>query len=123
MRRFGVVAGLAAAAAACLSGPSEFTDPAVTIRVKAGEEFAIVLDSNPSTGYAWRLASPVDEKIVRFVRSRYAAGDSGGRVGAGGKEYWTFTAASAGSTVIRLQYSRAADSSSGSIVAFSVDVR
>lgn len=75
------------------------------IEVKAGEEFSIALASNRTTGYQWRLVTPLDEQIVQAVGSEYVA-PAGGRPGAGGKEVWTFRAVGAGKTEIALQYLR-----------------
>lgn len=106
------------------TGPSEFSDAAAPIRVKPGEEFAIVLQSNPTTGFTWRLATPVDENVVHLVGSRYQADpSSAGLVGSGGKEYWTFSAAKAGSTVIKLEYARAGQAAPDAPRAFTVEVR
>ena len=94
-------------ATACL-GPREYTDSNVPIEVKAGEEFAIVLDSNRTTGYEWQLEKPLDESILTLVNSEYHG--SFGGVGAGGKETWTFRAVSPGETTIALRYARPGES-------------
>jgi len=119
-----IVAAAALVSVACLTSPTEFSDPSVPIRVKPGEEFVIVLESNASTGFAWRLAAPTDEKVVRFLRSRYEAPSGSGVVGAGGKEYWSFVAAAAGSTTIRLEYVRSFQSVPGpTTYTFTVEVQ
>ncbi len=43
------------------------------IEVATGQKFTLTLDSNPSTGYAWQLATPVDETKVKFLRSVFNA--------------------------------------------------
>lgn len=109
---------------ACLTDPSEFSDPAVPIQVKAGDEFVIVLESNASTGFAWRLASATEERTVRFVRSRYEGPSASAAVGAAGKEYWTFAAVAGGSAVIRLEYARSFETTPATTTAaFTVEVR
>jgi len=92
--------------AACTTGPSEFSDPAVPIGVKVGEEFVIVLPSNASTGYRWSLAADLETSIVRLLIAEYREGNGGG-LGAGGKEYWRFGAEGRGTTIIPLRYVRA----------------
>jgi predicted secreted protein len=69
------------------------------IEVQAGEEFSIALASNRTTGYQWRLVTPLDEQIVQAVGSEYVS-PAASRPGAGGKEV------GAGKTEIALQYLR-----------------
>jgi predicted secreted protein len=106
----------------CGTSPTEPSDPSVPIRVAAGEEFVLVLGSNPSTGYLWRLALPLDETIVRFLRSRYLPDDSNGPPGSGGKDFWTFVAVGRGRAVIHFESARGT-APAVSRLAFSVEVR
>ncbi|MFH1407106.1 MAG: protease inhibitor I42 family protein [Candidatus Omnitrophota bacterium] len=77
------------------------------IEVDAGEEFVITLDSNPASGYRWELAEAPDETMLEFIRSRYIADrNTDDRIGAGGKEIWTFMGLEAGETEILLEYVR-----------------
>jgi predicted secreted protein len=43
------------------------------IEAATGQEFTISLASNPSTGYRWQMAKPLDETIVKSVRNNYQA--------------------------------------------------
>jgi inhibitor of cysteine peptidase len=83
----------------------EFRDPAHLIEVEKGEEFAIVLESNPSTGYQWKLAEELDTGIVVLVKTEYEAPDTE-LMGAAGEEKWTFRAENLGDTTITLAYVR-----------------
>ncbi len=75
--------------------------------MKVGDEFVLTLESNPSTGYLWRLAEKLDENIVKLAGSEYKAIDTNTkRVGAGGNEVWTFRAEGKGKTTINLIYVR-----------------
>jgi len=98
---------LAMAFAGCggASSGGNFTDPANPIKVNAGQEFTLTLDSNPSTGFKWDLAGALDEKVVQWVKSEYRppAEQIPGR---GGQEVWTFKATGKGETRIALQYIR-----------------
>jgi len=81
------------------------------IEAVAGKEFTLMLDANRTTGFAWQLAKPLDETVVKKTRNIYqeAANPAGGaapRVGGGGKEAWTFKAVSPGNTVIEFKYVR-----------------
>ncbi len=55
------------------------------IEVEVGQEFAITLRSNPTTGYQWQLVGLSDEDIVKLVGSEYK-GPEAELVGAGGEE-------------------------------------
>ena len=76
-----------------------------TLSVKTNEQFYITLSSNPSTGYAWQVASVSDPDIVRFVDSQYIRPESE-LVGAPGKQILTFNALQEGSATIQLEYVR-----------------
>jgi inhibitor of cysteine peptidase len=82
-------------------------DKVVEIAVEAeqGKEFSITLASNRTTGYEWRLAQPVDERMVKFVKSTYAP-PLGDLVGAGGQETWAFLPMEKGETEILMEYVR-----------------
>lgn len=79
---------------------------AESFRVKVGEEFTATLLSNATTGYKWDLASPLKESIVKLAHQQYIAPEQSMRVGAGGKEAWTFRAVGRGKTEIRMKYVR-----------------
>jgi uncharacterized protein YggE/predicted secreted protein len=78
--------------------------PASTIQTSVNEEFEVTLDSNPSTGFQWRVAS-IDETIVRLVSDEYVPPESG-LVGAAGKQVLTFEAVKEGKTTVELEYVR-----------------
>ena len=88
------------------SGGPSFDNPDQIIDVSAGQEFRIVLDANPTTGFEWQLAAPLDETLVTLVGDAYSVPSTPGRTGAGGKHTWTFKAMRRGQTVIALKYSR-----------------
>ncbi len=82
-----------------------FSDPAAPVAVREGQTFALTLRSNPTTGYIWQLAKPLNERIIRFTGNKYQ-GDISGLMGAGGREIWTFKAVGSGETRINLKYVR-----------------
>lgn len=101
-----VLAALVLTLSGCeIDGVKEYTDPAAPIEIEKGEEFAIVLESNPTTGYQWKLADPLDEEIVVLVKTEYEEPDEE-LVGAPGEEKWTFKAQGLGDTEINLAYVR-----------------
>lgn len=79
--------------------------PAEMIKARAGRHFTITIPTNPTTGYQWQLARPLNDKMIQFVSSEYSA-DNTGAVGSGGKEIWTFRALRAGRSAIALKYVR-----------------
>jgi predicted secreted protein len=69
--------------------------------------------SNPSTGYSWQLAEPLDESVVELVSSEFekksVEGGEGGEgeiVGAPGEEIWTLEAIAEGEVEIEFEYVR-----------------
>jgi predicted secreted protein len=75
------------------------------ITVATGEEFKVVLESNPSTGNQWLMARPLDERLLKLLSTEYRRG-RGGAPGAGGHEVLSFKALSEGKTQIHLKYTR-----------------
>ncbi len=81
--------------------------PGSPVQVKAGEEFEVVLESNPTTGYQWQLADPAMGGIVALVSSTYRPDPAPpGMVGSGGKEHWVFRGLKPGETTVSLVYAR-----------------
>ena len=106
-------------ASAC--GGGGLSNPAGPIAVRRGQTFRITLDSNPTTGYAWRLGAPLPD-VVRLVESRYFPGpDAAHLMGAGGREVWTFQAVQPGQGAIQLEYARSAGPA-GRTATFTVQV-
>jgi inhibitor of cysteine peptidase len=73
------------------------------LTVPTGEEFNLVLPSNPSTGYHWELVEELDENIADLVGQDYIA-EQPVVPGSGGVDVWTFRAVDAGDTTIMFGY-------------------
>jgi inhibitor of cysteine peptidase len=82
-----------------------FRDSAKSIEIITGQEFAIELDANTTTGYQWQLAKPLNKRIIELLSTEYRVSETG-LVGAGGKEIWKFRAANQGKTMISMKYIR-----------------
>lgn len=82
-----------------------YTDDTAVIEVNAGGEFVISLDSNPTTGYSWDFSRPPDPGVVELLDASYLPSGER-RVGAGGRQVWTFRATGPGEAVIELAYFR-----------------
>ena len=81
----------------------ELSDPSNPILVNSGEEFTIVLDSNPTTGYHWEIVGELDAGL-EFILKDYINDAPVAVVGSGGVDVWTFKAVSAGEAHITLGY-------------------
>jgi len=107
---FWTALGLALVLVQCATAQKEggpaFDNPDKLIEVTSGQEFRIVLDANPTTGFTWQLSSPLDDTLVTLVGNAFDAPSTPGRVGAGGKQTWTFKTMRRGHTAIGLQYAR-----------------
>lgn len=85
-----------------------FTEDGSRIDVAVGGEFVIVLESNPTTGFAWALAAELDAAVLELVDDVYVAPESD-LVGAPGRQELTFRAVGDGSTFVQLWYVRPFD--------------
>ncbi|TSD03457.1 MAG: putative secreted protein [Parcubacteria group bacterium Athens0714_16] len=77
------------------------------IEVKIGENFEILLESNPTTGYSW--VSDFDENYIEFVNKNFVQQEQNGDeqiVGAGGTEKFQFKTLKTGDTKINFYYLR-----------------
>jgi predicted secreted protein len=95
------------AVSGCSSGGEDdaYTDPGVPIVVEEGQEFVIALESNPTTGYQWQLAEPLEEEVLSLVKTEFEEPEED-MVGASGEERWTFIAEGRGDTIIDFVYVR-----------------
>jgi len=77
----------------------------IPITVRVGDEFAVTLESNATTGYKWHLTDKPKSKTAILVSSAYnpPAQQIPGR---GGSETYTFKAVGKGTTTITLAYTR-----------------
>ncbi len=73
------------------------------IEVQADKIFTLTLESNPSTGYQWEFAQPLDVTKVKLVDSFYRKPKTD-RVGAAGAQLWLFRAIGRGETKILMKY-------------------
>ncbi len=72
-----------------------------------GDELAIALCSNPSTGYAWEQPEVADPAVIKVVDSAYhAPGATLPVVGAAGGQVMTIRGLTTGETTVLVRYSR-----------------
>lgn len=84
---------------------SEYHDPAKPIQIKQGQEFAVALDSNPTTGYGWKLSAPLDKTQIVIIEIRHHQNKSK-LLGSGGKDVWVFKTLREGTVTILFEYVR-----------------
>ena len=99
------IVALLAIASFCFANEPKQSRP---MQLKAGDSFTITLRAYLSTGYQWQLAAPLEESMLQLVNSEYIPYKSK-RLGADGKQLWTFKALKAGETSISLKYVRPAE--------------
>jgi inhibitor of cysteine peptidase len=95
-----LVTAILSAACSQSTGPS---DPGIQIETRAGQEFKIILESNPSTGYHWEIIGELDASIVELASREYRA-DLPITAGSGGSDVFVFRAVGPGETTITLGY-------------------
>ena len=101
----------------------EPSDPTQLITVRAGENFELVLPSNPSTGYRWMLAEELDANVVELLNQDYIA-QQPVMPGSGGVDVWTMRAISPGDATIMLgYYPPDSDTEPAETVIFSIEVQ
>jgi predicted secreted protein len=80
-----------------------------TQQLKMGEVMAIILESNPSTGYSWTATISSPSVLVQMGEPQYqepAAASGTPLVGAAGTQTFYFEAAGSGTTTLTLDYLR-----------------
>ena len=76
-----------------------------TINIAAGDSFAVVLCSNPSTGFQWsELAQVSSPSVVQQMDHKFVSSE--GAAGAPGSEIWTFLVRKKGVSTVTFEYSQ-----------------
>ncbi|HWI56151.1 MAG TPA: protease inhibitor I42 family protein, partial [Bacillota bacterium] len=73
--------------------------------VQVGRPFTLSLASNPTTGYHWQFATPLDEMHLKLLKAEYKKPESNW-AGNEGTEIWEFKPLAEGETQIQLKYAR-----------------
>jgi len=79
--------------------------------IEVNDSFQIELDSNPTTGFAWKWTNKESVSIVDSTGTEYIP-DAPALTGSGGKEIWKFTGLKSGNDTIKLEYCRPWDTTS-----------
>ena len=75
------------------------------MQLKKGQTLVVTLEGNPTTGYSWEAAEPLDEQVLRQAGEPEFEAESD-LVGAGGVQILRFEAVNAGQTTLKLVYHR-----------------
>jgi predicted secreted protein/putative hemolysin len=76
------------------------------VTLKVGDTLTVQLNSNPSTGYSWKVISDNADILEQVGEPQFSLGDKTPVPGAGGTETFTFLAKAKGTTTLTLLYSR-----------------
>lgn len=92
------------------------------IDIKVGNNIAINLEANPSTGYRWTIVEN-DEEILPLVSRDFKQNEAAeSMVGVGGTLTLTFKAIKGGQTKLRLEYSKQLASEDDTVQYFEIVV-
>ena len=75
------------------------------MQLKKGQTLVVTLEGNPTTGYSWEVAEPLDEQVLRQVGEAEFKAESAA-LGAGGVQILRFETVNAGKTTLKLAYRR-----------------
>jgi inhibitor of cysteine peptidase len=96
-------------------------DSGSTVPLTTGDQVVITLDSNITTGFAWKLTKEPDAGILDLTSSHYVEPTTS-LIGAGGSEVWRFVATGPGTTSLEMKYERSSGESVGDVFALQADV-
>ena len=82
--------------------PNRYSRQERDVTATVGEEFAIALEANPTTGYRWE--PEYDTSLVRLVEREFSSTGTG--IGSAGSECFHWLALAKGITPIRFIYKR-----------------
>ena len=74
-------------------------------QLKKGQTLVVTLEANPTTGYSWEVAEPLDEQVLRQAGEPEFKSESDA-LGAGGVQILRFEAMNAGKITLKLAYRR-----------------
>jgi len=84
-----------------------YTDEKTPITVNVGQQFAIALNSNPSTGYVW--TAQFDAKVLSQAGKTFESSQATPMPGSGGTDRFVFQGLTAGTIDLKFSYARSFD--------------
>lgn len=98
-------------------------DAGKSVKLANGGKLIVALVSNPSTGFRWAVADPSPVQLRLEGEPEYVPpGSTTPVVGAAGTEVFTFTAVSAGTATLTLNYARSFEPSVAPEKTFTITV-
>ena len=91
------------------------------VQLKKGQPLVVTLEANPTTGYTWEVAEPLDEQVLRQAGEPEFKPESD-LAGAGGVQILRFEAVNAGQTALKLAYRRSWEKDVEPLNTFSIQV-
>ena len=91
------------------------------MQLKRGQTLVVTLEGNPTTGYSWEVAEPLDEQVLRQAGEPEFKAESD-LVGAGGVQILRFEAVNAGRTTLKLAYRRSWEEGVEPLETYSIQV-
>jgi inhibitor of cysteine peptidase len=95
-------------------------DDGSRLDMATGQQLRVVLDANPTTGYAWAIDGELPPQLEQVGEAEF--GRSSDAIGAGGTEVWTFEAVEPGEGRLALKYWRSFEPDVVPVETFQVDV-
>ncbi len=83
-----------------------FKDNGAQVTLKPGDVLSVTLDSNPSTGYTWKVGQNDAKVLLPLGEPQFSLGGKEPMPGAGGTETFQFKALAKGKTPLTLVYVR-----------------
>ena len=90
-------------------------------QLKKGQTLVVTLEGNPTTGYSWEVAEPLDEQVLRQAGEPEFKQESEA-LGAGGVQILRFEAVNAGQTTLKLAYRRSWEKDVEPLETYSIQV-
>ena len=90
---------------------TDYTRMKTEYEIAVNESFQIELDSNPTTGFAWKWTNKQSDSIIDTFDFEFIPGTPG-LIGGGGKERWSFRGLSSGTATIKMEYCQSWDTKS-----------
>ena len=91
------------------------------MQLKKGQTLVITLEGNPTTGYSWEVAEPLNEQVLRQVGEPEFKSESDA-LGAGGVQILRFEAVNAGKFTLKLVYHRPWEKDVEPLETYSIEV-
>jgi len=93
------------------------------VKLSAGQELVVTLESNPTTGYGWEVSEVDGAVLAQIGEAEYQQAPTEGKelVGAGGAETFRFAAAQ-GETTLTLVYRRSWETDVEPVETFTVQI-